>query len=190
MAPSWILFCSIMSPASIHKQHSGGWEPSPRRRGTLLTGCLTTRVIAFYFLNIWWQAGLACAEASAEPLGKKRKNTSCSLPRHFRCKVGHRQTWTQWLKCSQASHANQENKPSVTEFSTTNREVSKCTQLQMVPLLIIHEPEILLLKGWKLKVLLSAISSASNPELLKPLLDFAGKERAQITLLFTQSTSE
>lgn len=190
MAPSWILFCSMMSPASIHEQHSGGWEPSPRRSCTLLTGCLTTGVIAFHFLNIWWQADLAGAEASAEPLGKKRKNTSCSLPRCFRCKVGHRQTQTQWLKPSQASRANQDNEPPVTELSTNNREESKCTRLLMVSLLIMHEPEILLLKGWKLQVLLITTSSASNPKLLKPLRGFAGKEHAQLTLLFTQSTSE
>lgn len=116
MAASWILFCDITSPASTHTEHRGGWEPSPRQGVTLFTGCLTTGVIAFYFLNIWWRVGLASAEASAEPPGKRRKNASCSLPRRFRCKAGHQQSWTKWLKPSQTSYANKENNPAWTDF--------------------------------------------------------------------------
>lgn len=150
MAPSRLLFCNIMSPVSINKEYHGGWEPSSRQGGTLLAGCLTTRVIAFYFLNLWWRAGLASTEASTEPLGKKRKNTSCFLPRCFRCKVGHQQTWTKWLKPSQGSHANKENNPSGKDFFKQPIEKqANAHGYKLVSLLIVHEQEMLLFKGWK-----------------------------------------
>lgn len=63
---------------------------------------------------------------------------------------------------------------------------------QLVLLLIMHEPEMLLFKGWKNPhALVSTISSASKPAKLPThLLGFAGKAHAQLHLLFTHSTSE
>lgn len=89
----------------------------------------------------------------------------------------------QRLQPSQASRADKESNPSVTDFSTTVRKASKYTPLQIAS--IIYDPEITLLQGRKSSVLVSTISSASKPTELPKRPDFA-----QLTLLLPHSTSE